>query len=230
MLYAKLLTKFNSYHEFPFQINDLITNEEKKIVVYNQFLPPSMRTKDIEIQIAVYPMNSIGWGKIPDLNDFKIISENENVRPSHFLIPVKLFPEYPGLQEFLGKPLEIANGIMSGSGRSIWCFGKYFSPVCIKIDTMQLSDRQFFLERSLSLESLRHSIKITDFLKNESNFLSESTGVHLRFNYLDSEHRQKNYTYLERRFDSKNGLQAWSCDKCSDPECEHKLFTGLLRS
>ena len=22
----------------------------------------------------------------------------------------------------------------------------------------------------------------------------------------------------------------WSCDKCSDPECEHRLFTGLLRS
>ncbi len=33
-----------------------------------------------------------------------------------------------------------------------------------------------------------------------------------------------------RRFDSKNGLQTWSCDKCSDTECEHKLFTGLLRS
>jgi nicotinamide riboside kinase len=29
------------------------------------------------------------------------------------------------------------------------------------------------------------------------------------------------------------GLQAnwaWSCDKCSDPDCEHRLFTGLLRS
>ncbi|CAN5478803.1 hypothetical protein BH11PSE7_BH11PSE7_00570 [soil metagenome] len=23
---------------------------------------------------------------------------------------------------------------------------------------------------------------------------------------------------------------AWSCDKCSDPDCEHRLFTGLLRS
>lgn len=23
---------------------------------------------------------------------------------------------------------------------------------------------------------------------------------------------------------------AWSCDKCSDPECEHRLFTGLLGS
>jgi nicotinamide riboside kinase len=22
---------------------------------------------------------------------------------------------------------------------------------------------------------------------------------------------------------------AWSCDKCSDPECEHRLFTGLLK-
>lgn len=23
---------------------------------------------------------------------------------------------------------------------------------------------------------------------------------------------------------------SWSCDKCSDPECEHRLFTGLLQS
>jgi nicotinamide riboside kinase len=26
------------------------------------------------------------------------------------------------------------------------------------------------------------------------------------------------------------GRQAWSCDTCSDPVCEHRLFTGLLRS
>jgi nicotinamide riboside kinase len=23
---------------------------------------------------------------------------------------------------------------------------------------------------------------------------------------------------------------AWNCEKCSDPECEHRLFTGLLRT
>lgn len=28
----------------------------------------------------------------------------------------------------------------------------------------------------------------------------------------------------------KNSDPIWSCDKCSDPECEHRLFTGLLRS
>lgn len=25
-----------------------------------------------------------------------------------------------------------------------------------------------------------------------------------------------------------NGLRPWSCDNCSDPDCEHRLFTGLL--
>ncbi|QHE88955.1 ATP-binding protein [Hydrogenophaga sp. BPS33] len=25
-----------------------------------------------------------------------------------------------------------------------------------------------------------------------------------------------------------NGLRPWSCENCSDPECEHRLFTGLL--
>lgn len=28
----------------------------------------------------------------------------------------------------------------------------------------------------------------------------------------------------------KSSNQTWSCDKCSDPECEHRLFTGLLQS
>lgn len=27
-----------------------------------------------------------------------------------------------------------------------------------------------------------------------------------------------------------NSDPTWSCDQCSDPECEHRLFTGLLRS
>lgn len=32
------------------------------------------------------------------------------------------------------------------------------------------------------------------------------------------------------RFDSNPAAKAaWSCDKCSDPDCEHRLFTGLLR-
>lgn len=25
-----------------------------------------------------------------------------------------------------------------------------------------------------------------------------------------------------------SGLRPWSCDNCSDPDCEHRLFTGLL--
>jgi HTH-type transcriptional repressor of NAD biosynthesis genes len=25
-----------------------------------------------------------------------------------------------------------------------------------------------------------------------------------------------------------HGLRPWSCDNCSDPDCEHRLFTGLL--
>lgn len=27
----------------------------------------------------------------------------------------------------------------------------------------------------------------------------------------------------------EQGTGRWSCDNCSDPDCEHKLFTGLLR-
>ena len=33
----------------------------------------------------------------------------------------------------------------------------------------------------------------------------------------------------EGTFDSETARQrAWHCEKCSDPECEHRLFTGLL--
>ena len=32
------------------------------------------------------------------------------------------------------------------------------------------------------------------------------------------------------RFDPESSAQwSWPCDKCSDPDCEHRLFTGLLR-
>jgi len=30
------------------------------------------------------------------------------------------------------------------------------------------------------------------------------------------------------QFDLNRGLTHWSCEKCSDPACEHRLFTGLL--
>ena len=36
---------------------------------------------------------------------------------------------------------------------------------------------------------------------------------------------------LERevaQFDLNRGRTPWSCEKCSDPDCEHRLFTGLL--
>ena len=32
----------------------------------------------------------------------------------------------------------------------------------------------------------------------------------------------------QAQFDLNRGRTPWSCEKCSDPECEHRLFTGLL--
>lgn len=32
------------------------------------------------------------------------------------------------------------------------------------------------------------------------------------------------------QFDLNEGRTPWSCEKCSDPDCEHRLFTGLLKS
>lgn len=33
----------------------------------------------------------------------------------------------------------------------------------------------------------------------------------------------------QAQFDLNRGRTPWSCGKCSDPDCEHQLFTGLLR-
>ena len=33
----------------------------------------------------------------------------------------------------------------------------------------------------------------------------------------------------QAQFDLNRGRTPWSCEKCSDPDCEHRLFTGLLR-
>jgi len=32
----------------------------------------------------------------------------------------------------------------------------------------------------------------------------------------------------QAQFDLNRGRTPWSCEKCSDPDCEHRLFTGLL--
>ena len=32
----------------------------------------------------------------------------------------------------------------------------------------------------------------------------------------------------QAQFDLNQGRTPWSCEKCSDPDCEHRLFTGLL--
>ena len=42
----------------------------------------------------------------------------------------------------------------------------------------------------------------------------------------DSEIRE---TREAAQFDLNRGRTPWSCEKCSDPDCEHRLFTGLLR-
>lgn len=34
----------------------------------------------------------------------------------------------------------------------------------------------------------------------------------------------------QAQFDLNRGRTPWSCEKCSDPDCEHRLFTQLLRS
>jgi HTH-type transcriptional regulator, transcriptional repressor of NAD biosynthesis genes len=33
----------------------------------------------------------------------------------------------------------------------------------------------------------------------------------------------------EAQFDLNRGRTPWSCEQCSDPDCEHRLFTGLLQ-
>lgn len=45
---------------------------------------------------------------------------------------------------------------------------------------------------------------------------------------LDAEDKAVWQARKQAQFDLNRGRTRWSCDKCSDPECEHRLFTGLL--
>lgn len=57
-------------------------------------------------------------------------------------------------------------------------------------------------------------------------------GVDYRVVYGGGEERLKNaLAAIERRpSDARQRTWRWACDKCSDPECEHRLFTGLSGS
>lgn len=48
-------------------------------------------------------------------------------------------------------------------------------------------------------------------------------------NAIEIEANNYKLTGAKGTFDSKSATPwRWSCDKCSDPDCEHRLFTGLL--
>ncbi|MCJ0762630.1 AAA family ATPase [Variovorax terrae] len=49
-------------------------------------------------------------------------------------------------------------------------------------------------------------------------------------NAIDSIATNDHPTRTSGQFPSKTGAWAWVCEKCSDPDCEHRLFTGLLGS
>lgn len=56
-------------------------------------------------------------------------------------------------------------------------------------------------------------------------------GVAFRVVYGQGEERLKNaLAAIEGHPDGEIvPRRAWNCEKCSDPDCEHRLFTGLLR-
>ncbi len=43
----------------------------------------------------------------------------------------------------------------------------------------------------------------------------------------DSTYQNGNFSYKNQKLKSKSPV-AWGCEKCSDPECEHRLFVGLV--
>ena len=45
---------------------------------------------------------------------------------------------------------------------------------------------------------------------------------------LPGEDEAARSTRENAQFAINEGRTVWQCNECSDPECEHKLFTGLL--
>lgn len=46
---------------------------------------------------------------------------------------------------------------------------------------------------------------------------------------LQSEDLSAQQTRVDGQFSINQGRSVWQCNECSDPACEHKLFTGLLK-
>lgn len=72
----------------------------------------------------------------------------------------------------------------------------------------------------------------------------ERSGIHYRVVYgqgpqrlnnallalgLQGEDEQARQLREQAQFAINQGRTTWQCNECSDPECEHKLFTGLLK-
>ena len=61
----------------------------------------------------------------------------------------------------------------------------------------------------------------------------QKAGVPYRVVYGGGEERLRNALAaikLESRVEQETRAWKWSCEKCSDPECEHRLFTGFTRT
>jgi len=59
----------------------------------------------------------------------------------------------------------------------------------------------------------------------------ERGGIAYRVIYGSGDERLTNalVALQQLRHPASDKRWTWDCDKCSDPECEHRLFTGLLR-
>lgn len=59
----------------------------------------------------------------------------------------------------------------------------------------------------------------------------EKEGIPYRVLYGTGEERLANALMAIRQMEREPDARrwAWSCEKCSDPDCEHRLFTGLVR-
>ena len=72
------------------------------------------------------------------------------------------------------------------------------------------------------LENALHAI-------NATTEITEINATQAIANYANGTRARALFTSQKQENPAKTAVWTWPCDKCSDPECEHRLFTRLSR-
>ncbi|MBC7467571.1 MAG: hypothetical protein H7256_16390 [Bdellovibrio sp.] len=200
-LFALLGYKLNSYHSLSVRVKNILSDRTDEVIEYNQFVPSAMRHPVKNLRVGYWKLSPEFIRSLSIVDNCDFFGDVNKYEFLEFYFPLDLSDEYPGLVSSLGSWHEVIEGTLNPSGRSIWLFPKNSNPLCLKIDTLQLINRQFFSERALLAGGVIHSVAATNYLKSDCFSANEDRGGNIFFNFNYKKEGPKRYTYLLREYD-----------------------------